>query len=142
MQGFGGATGLIYQACYLDDEYAQRIAIARTIGQHALVDQLWEIPFRTDMSSADKHLFSDNIRWAAARIAKSSQSPLGNYNERTEVHERTETVQIILPSEFDGIEGYFTVVSKQDQSEISQGPCGIADSTLKSGLGNPQKRGF
>lgn len=119
--------GLIYQACYLDDEYAQRIAVARTIGQHALVDQLWEIPFREDMSSADKHLLSDNIKWAASRIAKSSQSPLGNYNERTEVHERTETVQIVLPSEFDGIEADFSVVSKPDQPEISQGPCTIAD---------------
>ena len=107
--------GLIYQACYLDDEYAQRIATARTIGQHALVDQLWEIPFRTDMSSADKHLLSDNIKWAASRIAKSSQSPLGNYNERTEVHERTETVQIVLPSEFDGIEADFSTVSKPEK---------------------------
>ena len=94
--------GHIYRACYLDDEYAQRIAIARTIGQHALVDQLWEIPFRKDMSSADKHLLSDNIKWAAARVAKSSGNPLGNYNERVEVHERQETVQINLPPEFAG----------------------------------------
>lgn len=119
--------GHIYRACYLDDEYAQRVATARTIGQHALVDQLWEIPFREDMSSADKHLLSDNIKWAAARIAKASTSPLGNYNERTEVHERTETVQIVLPSQFDGIEADFAVVPKPDQPEISKGPCGIAD---------------
>lgn len=113
----GIQTGHIYQACYLDDDFAERVATARVIGQHALVDHLLEIPFRDDMSAAEKDLLSSNIKWMASRIAKSSRSPLGNYNERTEVHERTETVQINLPHQFDGIDADFGVIDEPKKDE-------------------------
>ena len=94
--------GCVYLAAYNDPEYGQRLAIAREIGQHALVDKLLEIPLDKSMTTAEKELLSQNIKWVAARVAKSSRSPLGNYNERVEVHERQETVQINLPPEFAG----------------------------------------
>jgi hypothetical protein len=93
----GFEPGHIYQLAYMDDEFAQRLSLAREIGQHALVDKLLEIPFDKEMSHDDKKLYHKAITWTAARVAKNSRTPLGNYNERTEVDERNQTVIINLP---------------------------------------------
>ena len=93
----GLQPGHIYQLAYMDEEFAHRLAISREIGQHALVDKLLEIPLDKTMSTSEKELLSQNIKWVAARVAKSSRSPLGNYNERTEHMERSESIIINLP---------------------------------------------
>lgn len=91
------STGAVYQLAYMDPEFGQRLAIAREIGQHALVDKLLELPFDDTLTMANKELLERNIKWVASRVAKNSRTPLGNYNERTEQDNRSQTIIINLP---------------------------------------------
>lgn len=90
-------VGYVYQLAYMDPEFGQRLAIAREIGQHALVDKLLELPFDDTLTMANKELLERNIKWVASRVAKNSRTPLGNYNERIEQDNRSQTIIINLP---------------------------------------------
>lgn len=89
--------GCVYLAAYNDPEFGQRLAVAREIGQHALVDKLLELPFDDSLSMANKELLERNIKWVASRVAKNSRTALGNYNERTEQDTRSQTIVINVP---------------------------------------------
>jgi hypothetical protein len=97
-EDLGIDKGLIYTNAYYDHEFAERLAVARQMGQHALVDYLLDLPRDRSMTIAERELMYKSITFHATRIAKTSKNPLGNYNERVEVHERQETINITLPA--------------------------------------------
>ena len=85
--------GLIYMAAYLDEEFGQRLATARALGQHALVDRLLSIPSDETLSTERSKLLSDNIKWIAGRLNRP------DYGDKLAIDARIQTVPVMLPIE-------------------------------------------
>lgn len=61
-------AGHVANHIYLNPEYAAQLNEYRKHGAHALVDKLFELPFRDDMSDNDKKLYQNAITWYASRM--------------------------------------------------------------------------
>ncbi len=63
------SPGLINMAAYQDpDGFGKELAIARANGSFTQADMLLDIPYDDTMSSSDKKLLSDNIKYFISRM--------------------------------------------------------------------------
>ncbi|MGK2911247.1 MAG: hypothetical protein ACSLE1_15810 [Sphingobium sp.] len=81
--------GLIHVHAYIDQEFGHRLAMACEIGMHPLVDRLLTIPTDETLTSEQRRLLSDNIKWIASRVNRKA------YSDRLQVDLRQATTYIL-----------------------------------------------